>query len=975
MKNLRISQKLIISLITISILPYAIISFLNYSAEKSALEKEGLSYLSAVAEAKNTHISTVLNFRITQVRGIATSNFLQEIGNGNTTYLDLNLLRIKNEIPEFFEISVLDISGTVVASTENKLINKSYAQEEFFKKAEEYPYLGNINYYDSRTGFIISYPVLNKNTGKLAGVVAVTVYPRFIYEVTSDYTGLGESGESLLVQKRGNEVIFLNPLRHNPDAALRLRFPLDSNLAVPAILAAKGEKGTIRTLDYRGKEVFAAYTYIPVSDWGLVVKIDSSEALIPVTNSKERSFALGIFYFAVVAALAYLFGRRFTGPIIRLSNASRKVAEGDLAYHIEPESRDEIGDLAQSFNVMMKRLRELYEGLEQKVKERTEEIAKANEVLQVEITERKRAAEEIISAKKLSDALNRINTDINSTLDFDEIMRRVVVESGKTMAVEASGILLREDNYWVVKYLYGLSEEIIGMNFTDQEVSHIALAARTKKPVAINDAYHDDRINRDIVEKFNVKSVLIIPLIVREKVIGIIGFNYHSSPATFTEAQIDFASKLAAAMSLAIENAHLYSELKHHNKMLETLYTIDRVISQTLDLESILRDALTKAIEVTETESGGIYLLEEDGETLSLKSHMGLPQELVVTFSKLKVGQGVAGIAVKTGKPLTIDVAQYPSPELLAPLIKEGIVSIAGVPFVAKGKVIGAMSLAYKKPRPFSQEYMDVLASIGSQMGVAIENARLYSSIQEELVKRKLAEEKLEQTLAELERSNKELLQFAYIASHDLQEPLRMIASFTQLLEKRYKGKLDKDADEFINYIVDGATRMQLMINDLLAYSRVGTRGKPFESTDCEAILDMVLVNLKVAIEENNAIVTYDPLPLVTADATQIVQLFQNLLSNAVKFQKKEEPPRVHVSAEKKGEEWFFSVHDNGIGIAPEFFDRLFMMFQRFHKEYPGTGMGLAICKKIVERHGGRIWVESELGKGSTFYFTIPVKR
>jgi PAS domain S-box-containing protein len=240
---------------------------------------------------------------------------------------------------------------------------------------------------------------------------------------------------------------------------------------------------------------------------------------------------------------------------------------------------------------------------------------------------------------------------------------------------------------------------------------------------------------------------------------------------------------------------------------------------------------------------------------------------------------------------------------------------------------------------------------------------------------RRQIDEKLAQTIAELERSNKELEQFAYIASHDLQEPLRMVTSFTQLLEKRYKGKLDKDADEFIGFVVDGTTRMQRMIDDLLGYSRVGTRGKPFQPTDCEIVFNEAIANLKVVIEGSGAAITHDHLPTITADGSQMVQLFQNLLSNAIKFRK--EAPRVHVSSELKGNKYVFSVRDNGIGIAQEYFDRLFKLFQRLHsiEEYPGTGIGLAVSKKIVERHGGQIWVESEPGTGSTFFFTLPVNK
>ncbi len=269
---------------------------------------------------------------------------------------------------------------------------------------------------------------------------------------------------------------------------------------------------------------------------------------------------------------------------------------------------------------------------------------------------------------------------------------------------------------------------------------------------------------------------------------------------------------------------------------------------------------------------------------------------------------------------------------------------------------------------------MNMLEDMAAERSKLGDTQRALLNMLEDIEDERLKAESAKVLLA---RSNAELEQFAYVASHDLQEPLRMISSYVQLLSRRYKGQLDKDADEFIAYAVDGTLRMQQLINDLLAYSRVGTRGKPPVPTSFEDVFSKAMINLKMAIAESGVVVTHDQLPTAMADELQMIQLFQNLIGNAIKFRSKENP-RVHVSARPDEKEWIFSVSDNGIGIDPQFHERIFVLFQRLHgrEEYPGTGIGLTISKKIVERHGGRIWLESEPGIGTTFYFTIhsPIK-
>ena len=293
---------------------------------------------------------------------------------------------------------------------------------------------------------------------------------------------------------------------------------------------------------------------------------------------------------------------------------------------------------------------------------------------------------------------------------------------------------------------------------------------------------------------------------------------------------------------------------------------------------------------------------------------------------------------------------------------------------IAKGYSYGAVDYIIKPVVP---------DTLRSKVGVFIELSKRTAALRRKNLELEVAEkalkertQELAERVEELARSNAELERFAYVASHDLKEPLRMVTSYTTLLARRYKGKLDADADEFINYAVDGAGRMEQLIRDLLIYSRVGNRDKLVRFVDCEVVLGRALANLESAIEESAATVTHDHLPTVMADDTQLVQVFQNLISNAIKF-RREDPPRIHVSTSEMPAGWTFSIQDNGIGIDPEYADRIFVIFQRLHtrSEYPGNGIGLAICKKVVEQHGGRIWLESRPGQGSTFHFSIPVER
>jgi light-regulated signal transduction histidine kinase (bacteriophytochrome) len=398
---------------------------------------------------------------------------------------------------------------------------------------------------------------------------------------------------------------------------------------------------------------------------------------------------------------------------------------------------------------------------------------------------------------------------------------------------------------------------------------------------------------------------------------------------------------------------------------------IGRIISSTLEIDEVYDRFAGTVRHLIDFDRIAICIIDAEHQTGSVAYEMGKEIPGRRLGEVFPLSQSVYEHILKTRKGVLVQTEgtsemEKRYPFLLASL-RTGFRSMISVPLISKDQVIGGLNLRSFKLNTYTERDLKIAEDIGIQIAGAVANTLLFAE-------RKRMEVALRKKTEELVRSNEDLQQFAYVSSHDLQEPLRMVTSYVQLLAKRYQGKLDPDADEFIEFAVDGATRMRRLINDLLTYSRVGTRGNELAPIDSEAVFKQSLSNLRVAIEEKGATVTHEPLPTVMADDMQLGQLFQNLVGNAIKFHQ-EEAPQVYISAHQSNGEWVFSVRDNGIGIDPKFKESIFVIFQRLHgkDKYPGTGIGLAVCKKIVERHGGRIWVESEVGQGATFYFTLPV--
>ena len=399
----------------------------------------------------------------------------------------------------------------------------------------------------------------------------------------------------------------------------------------------------------------------------------------------------------------------------------------------------------------------------------------------------------------------------------------------------------------------------------------------------------------------------------------------------------------------------------------ELLQSVAVAANEATSVDGALQFGLDRICQHTGWPVGHVYLVSAKSKKLvsSTLWHVadGVKFESFRQASReipLSMGAGLPGRVAENGKPLWIsDVVEDANFPRRKAALELGLRGAFGLPVLTQGEVVAVLEFFSVKVEQPDEELLAVMANVGAQLGQVVERSR--------------AQGELARKAEDLVRSNADLELFAYVASHDLQEPLRMVASYTQLLSRRYKGKMDSEADEFIDFAVDGATRMQGLIQDLLSYSRVTTRAKKYSFTSAEAACDTALKNLQESVKASDALVSVGPLPTVLAEPTQLTQLFQNLIGNAVKY-RNEGRPEISIAAKPNGNEWTFSIQDNGIGIEPQYSERIFQMFQRLHTrgQYSGTGIGLAICKKIVEQHGGKIWVESKPGDGSTFLFTIP---
>lgn len=755
-----IRLKLVIIFLAVALIPLLLVSAVTFHNYKNSLETNRLSQLKDIAAYKADKIETYfadlkIYFELSQVAYVIKKNLpvLTQLASDSANPEFIEAKRMIDAVYEkmpsslgLLDVMLINPQGRIVYSSNPEHFQKEFLkflpgpQQKAFNEGKDKIHFSDIFFNEARNdkpGMLITGPVRDFN-GHFIGVIATEVDLAPIYKIIQNTTGLGETGETLVGELTGNQALFLNPLRHDAQAALKRRVSIGGMLGGPIQAAVQGKTGSGQNIDYRGKMVIAAWRYLPSLGWGMVAKIDTEEAFADVANLRKLLMMILAIVIVLAGIMAVSVAQSIAGPINKLSTAVRMVSSGNLDYKVATNSKDEIGQLSRAFDKM--------------------------------ILEQKRAQESLHAASQYARNLIETSLDPLVTISTDGKITDVNEATTKVTGVSR--------------------EKLIGTDFSDYFT----------EPQKAREGYQ---------QVFDKGFVVDYPLVVRHKDGHLMDVLYNAS--VFKDAQGNVLGVFAAARDVTAQK-QIETELKHHRDNLEVL-----VKERTNDLAA---------------------------------------------------------------------------------------------------------------------------------------------------TNRKLA------------KSNENLEQFAYVASHDLQEPLRIMASYSQLLEKRYKDKLDQDANDFIGFIVDAAGRMQKLIVDLLAYSRVGRGDATVSQINSNDLLGKVIKSMSATIESSNAKVIYEDLPALSVHETGFIQLFQNLIGNALKFKSKE-PPVIRITARQDNSEWVFSVSDNGIGIEPQYREKIFQIFQRLHSkdDYPGTGIGLSICKKLVENYGGRIWVESQLGKGSTFYFTLPQER
>ena len=978
-----IRLKLLITYLSVALIPAFFVGFLTFNNYRNSYEESRVSDMEDLAAFKADKIEAFFSgLRSYMETAKAFYNVKKNLPvlsrlSGSPASPEFTAARKMLDGQLQHMQSVMGLTDIMLVSPAGKVVyssNPGHFRKEFLKplpdpgqkafaEGKKGTYISDVfSVKEGRPELLVTGPAADFN-----GVIAFEMDMEPVYKLTLDKTGFGATGELLLGKKTGDKVFYLNPLRFDPEAALKRSVVIGSSQSLPIQRAAQGQNGSGRSIDYRGREVLASWRYLPSLNWGIVTKIDTEEAFAAARNLKRLLLIILALLAVVCGVTAVSLAQSISNPIKKLSEGAKIIGSGNLDYKVGTGHKDEIGQLSRAFDEMTENLKtttasreelrlseERYRGLFTSMLEGfcvIEMVFDAgNKAVDYRFLEINPAFE---AQTGLHNAQGRLMKELapDHEARWFELYGKVALTGEPARFMNEAKALNRYYDVSAFR-LGGAESRKVAILFSDISEAKRAEIALRGSEERLRGFYDAGMIG---VIYWNMNGVIVDA---NNKFLEMTGYTREDLAA----GRIDWGKMTPPEYSRLDEASVKELKATGSNK-------------QPFEKEYIRKDGtripvLLAGAMLDQERFNGVAFVLDITRRKQLEEKTTMLAALVATSKDAIIGKDLKGTILSWNKGAEEMYGYAPEEAIGKPismLLPPG--KQDEIPWILEKIARGEKVEDFETVRMGNDGRTIQVSLAISPILDAKKAITGVSTIARDIS----ASKKLEE---DLKRSNESLEQFAYVASHDLQEPLRMMASYSELLQRRYKGKMNADADEFIEYIVDGAQRMQKLINDLLSYSRIGRGEKAVEEVDCNAVLARVLGGMRTTIEESGALVTHDPLPVLTGNEMNYIHLFQNLIGNGIKFHGAE-APRVHVKAERSGADWLFSVKDNGIGMDPQYKDRIFVIFQRLHGrgEYPGTGIGLSICKKLVELQVGRIWVESEPGKGAAFYFMIPADK
>ena len=875
----------------------------------------------------------------------------------------LDSLRLLRDAPAITEVSHLDPTGHEQLRVSRLAMDVVGGRADFSKDAKFVEAMAHKTYFSPVYFRKESEPYMTialAGNGEGAGVVAAEANLKFIWDVVFSIKA-GKGGYAYVVDGRGRLIA-------HPDISLVLQKTELSSLpqvhaaSAGAAVAADAPNEALVGRDLQGHEVLSAHSPIPALGWLVFVDVPLQEAFAPLYAAVARTAILVVIGLAVTVIASVVLVRRMIAPIRVLQDGAARIGAGALDHRIDVRTNDELQVLAEEFNRMTGRLQESYADLERKVEERTSELR--------ESLEQQTATADIL--RVISSSPTHLQPMLDSVVEHAARLS----EASDALVLRVDGDRLKRAAHWGALPKIPADEDlpirrdlVIGRCVLDRTTVHI--------PDILVEPDQEFGAAKTYAARFNYRAVLVVPMLREHLAIGAIAV-FREEPGPFTDKQIGLLDTFADQAVIAIENVRLFNELQTRSQelarsvdQLQALAETSQAVNSSLDLQQVLETIVTRAVELSGSDSGAIYEHEEATRALRLRATHGLQGDLAdsVLAETLPLGEGASGRAAMTGLPVEVsdlrETGAYDGP--LRPYLEAaGIRSVLAVPLLQDKRTLGTLAVSRNTAGRFPQEVVELLRTFAIQSSLAIHNARLFREI--------------EQKSRELEIASQHKSQFLANMSHELRTPLNAILGYTELIADRIYGEVNEKVGEVVDRVQKSGRHLLGLINDVLDLSKIeaGQLELGINDYSVQDVVHSVISAVEPLAAGKGLRLTVDVapgLPVVRGDERRIAQVLLNLVGNAIKFTEKGD---IVVRATNSDSMLVISVADTGAGIPQADHQKIFEEFQQVDSSSTrakgGTGLGLAIAKRIVEMHGGRIWLESEPGKGSTFFFSIPVR-